>query len=464
MDLSKLFKQNKSTHRLEFILLTVIFSAALLAGCILILLKSKHHHQAHIEATESVIDQGDRLLKALVFNAKLYCATDPTPEQWRTFSMTVDRILAVRDDIQSISIRNGDVTIFHRQANGILYPSQTLTKNQLSKTPTSMSRETVEINGIPEPVFVFSRPASNDPGNSAILETTFKQSAVTEKEMLATKMVNSLFVFSFTVLILSSFISAAILIVAVARDKKRSEISRQEEHLAFSGVMANGILHDFRNPMSAARLDAQMLEREIARDEGFRKERVKELSGRISRTMGRMNKVFSEFLYLAKPTDEKPKRLDLMRAVNECIDILAPRIEQAAITVKIDIPDNLPVAAAHPFAIKRAMLNVIINSIYFSPEKGCIFITAGSNNKMVYIDISDQGPGIPEHKRSEIFKIFVTARPEGTGLGLFLAKTAIKRCSGDIFVVESNKCSGATLRMTMPIMKLTSDNLNKESI
>jgi len=453
MELSKLFNHNKSRIHLEIILLTVIFSGALLAGGILFLMRAKHHKEVRIEATESVIDQGDRLLKALVYNTRIYCTTNPTTEEWRSFSSLVDRILAVRKDIQSISIRNGDVTVFQRQADGRLYPEQNLENSELFNTPTIMSRETIDIGGRQEPVFVFSRRTSTDPNVNIIMETTFKQNAVTEKEEIAINMVNSLFVFSLTLLIVSSAISAAILILAIARDKRRLEISRQEEHLAFSGVMANGILHDFRNPMSAVKLDAQMLERELARSDGFRQDRVSDLANRISRTMGRMDKVFTEFLYLAKPADEIPKKLDVHRAVTECIDILAPRIEQAGISVETHIPDDLPSPCAHPFAVKRALLNVIMNAIQFSPAKGRILITAEKSGSSVLLDISDDGPGIPLKKRKEIFNLFVTGRPEGTGLGLFLAKTAIKRSKGDISVVDDSKTPGATFRMSLPIIK-----------
>ncbi len=452
MHLSKLFKHGNSKIQLEIILLTVIFSAALLAGSILGIMKARHHQEAHIEATESVIDQGDSLLKTLIFNTQLYCTTNPSPEQWRTFSALVDRILAVRKDIQSISIRNGDVTVFHRQADGRLYPEQNL-NSELLEIPTLMSRETIDVDGNQEPVFVFSRKTSANPDDSIVMETTFKQSAVTDKEVIANRMVNSLFVFSLILLIASFTVSAAILILAIARDKRRQEISRQEEHLAFSGVMANGILHDFRNPMSAVRLDAQMLEREIARESGFRAERVGELSSRISRTMGRMDKVFTEFLYLAKPADETPKKLELLRTVAECIDILAPRLEQAGLSVKTEIAADLPCASAQPFAIKRALLNVIMNAIQFSPAGGAILITAECVDRRILLDICDDGPGIPPKKRKEIFNLFVTGRPEGTGLGLFLAKTAINRCQGDISVVDSGKTSGATFRIFLPVMK-----------
>ena len=451
MDISSIFDYKKSCIRLEIILLVVILSAAILAGYDLFLLKSRHKQEVHLEATESVIDQGDRLLKALVYNTKFYCTTNPTPDQWRKFSTLVDRILAVRKDLQSISIRNGDLTVFHRQADGTLYPQQNSALNEFTSTQTIMSRETIDIGGKQEPVFVFSRRTSQDPKNEIVIETTFKQRAVTDKEVIANRMIDSLFDFALTVLVLSFLLSALILIVAIARDKKRQEISRQEEHLAFSGVMANGILHDFRNPMSAVRLDAQMLERETNKAKEMRPARVQELSERIARTMGRMDKVFAEFLYLAKPSDEQINRLNINSTMNECIDILIPRLEQAELTITKEIPEDMPPVIAYSFAIKRALLNVIMNAIHFSPEKGRILITAEQKGSQVIIEICDEGPGIPPKKRKEIFNIFVTGRPEGTGLGLFLAKTAINRCKGRIEAVNSKKTEGATFRITLPV-------------
>lgn len=451
MNLKSIFINNRSSMRLEIFLLTVILSAALVAANVLFLLRSRHQREAHLAATESVIDQGDSLLKALAYHTRFCCTTNPTPEQWRTFSLLADRILAVRKDLQSISIRNGDVTVFHRQADGLLYPQQSFAQSELTNTPTIMSRETIDIGGKQEPVFVFSRRTSADPDNQIVIETAFKQSAVTDKEAIASHMINSLFNFALTVLILSFLISALVLIIAVARDKKRQEISRQEEHLAFSGVMANGILHDFRNPMSAVRLDAQMLERETNRAEGFRKERVNELAERIARTMSRMDKVFAEFLYLARPGDEMPGRLDITAAVNECIDILAPRIEQSRLSINRAFPTDLPHANAYPFAIKRALLNVIMNAIHFSPEQGSIEISAEAKDSRIIIDICDNGPGIQSKKRKDIFKLFVTGRPEGTGLGLFLAKSAINRCNGTIEAIDSKHTQGAAFRITLPV-------------
>ena len=300
-----------------------------------------------------------------------------------------------------------------------------------------------------QPVFVITRSQRLPDGSQVVTEATFKREAVGAEEQTARALVSSLFAFAVGVLILSFTVCAGVLLAAVARDRRREARARQEEHLAFSGVLANGILHDFRNPMSAVRLDAQMLGKELARDDGFRPERVRDLAGRIARTMARMDKIFQEFLFLARPADERPEPVDLDQVVRECADTLAPRAEQAGVTLRTEPHDPLPPAAAYPFALRRALLNVLVNAIQFAPRGSEVTVVLGRHDALLAIEVLDRGPGIPAPQRQSVFDMFVTGRPEGTGLGLFLARTAVRRCGGDIQALARDG-GGARLRITLP--------------
>ncbi len=435
--------------RLELVLLLALMSFALLGGGGMFFLKKQHDRQAHLAATERVLQEGIALLNALC-EPGLACSTNSTPALWRQFSAVADNVLAVRNDVQSLSIVRDGVTVFHRQSHSLAERDATGASG-LSKNPgdAELSQRTLEIGGVRKPVFVVSRQARLPDGSRVLTEATLKREAVGEEELTARRLVSSLFAFSVAMLALSFAACALVLIFAVARERRREQRARQEEHLAFSGVLANGILHDFRNPMSAVRLDAQMLGREMARANGFRPERVTELSGRIARTMERMDKVFQEFLFLAKPADEKPEHVDIEQVVRECLDTLAPRIEQAGLTVRIERKLPLPAAAAFPFALRRALLNVLMNAIHFAPKGSEVVAALSGTGSSVITDILDRGPGIPANMREKVFDLFVTGRPEGTGLGLFLARTAIRRCGGDIQALE-NEGGGADIRLTLP--------------
>jgi len=446
------FKHFLVERRLDVVLLAVLITCAGAAGMMLFFLKDEHDRQAHVEATESVLQEGESLLNAIC-ELGIACSTNPAPAEWRQFSTIVDSAFSVRRDVQSVSVSRDGVTVFHRQAGGLNRPSPAKkvgTNGVFKNSATVMSRRTLEIGGIRQPVFVITRETRLGDGSKVITEATFKREAVGVEELTARHLVSSLFAFSTAVLILSFAVCAVVLIVAVARDRRREQRSRQEEHLAFSGVLANGILHDFRNPMSAVRLDAQMLGREMKRTDGFRPERVRELSERIARTMDRMDKVFQEFLFLAKPADEKPEPVDIEAVVKECADTLAPRIEQAGVSVRTERAGEIPKAAAYPFALRRAFLNVLMNAIQFAPKGSEIQIGLAVCDKRIVVDVEDRGPGIPETMREKVFEMFVTGRPEGTGLGLFLARTAVRRCGGDIRALP-REGGGADIRITLSL-------------
>lgn len=438
--------------RLELILLLALLISALIAGGVLVFLKGQHDKQAHLAATETVLQEGEGLLNALC-DPSLACSTNPAPAEWRRFSTAVDSAFSVRKDVQSVSVSRNGITVFHRQAGGIHHPPRppdywtAVASNQAAET--EMSQGSIEIGGVLQPVFVIARTVALSDGSKVVTEATFKREAVGTEERTARTLVSSLFAFSITVLVLSFAACALVLTIAVTRDRRREDRARQEEHLAFSGVLANGILHDFRNPMSAVRLDAQMLGKEMKRPDSFRPERVRDLSERIARTMDRMDKVFQEFLFLAKPDEEKPDHVDIEQVVRECADTLAPRIEQAGVAIRISRLTDMPPAAAFPFALRRALLNVLMNAVQFAPKGSEITVTLAHQNNRVVTDVLDRGPGIPAGKRQEIFGMFVTGRPEGTGLGLFLARTALRRCNGDIQALP-REGGGANLRITLP--------------
>ena len=444
----------RKAWRLEIVLLLALLTTLLGAGGGLHLLKRQHDKQARLAATETVLQEGEALLDALN-GSRIAGTTNLTPTAWRIFSARVDSAFSVRKDVQSISVSRDGVTIFHRQAGGLQAPPPPpmppgVTHPVAPPAETEISQGSLEIGDVRQPVFVITRVETLGDGSKIVTEATFKREAVGAEEETARALVSSLFAFAVGVLILSFAVCALVLFIAVARDRRREERARQEEHLAFSGVLANGILHDFRNPMSAVRLDAQMLGKEMRRDDGFRPDRVRDLADRIALTMTRMDKVFQEFLFLAKPADERPENLDLERAVRECADILAPRAEQAGVTISIDRRGELPQVPAFSFALHRALLNVLVNAIQFAPRGSEVTVTlARRDAATVTADVLDRGPGIPPAQREKIFDMFMTGRPEGTGLGLFLARTAIRRCGGDIRPYDRDG-GGVDMRITLP--------------
>jgi signal transduction histidine kinase len=162
-----------------------------------------------------------------------------------------------------------------------------------------------------------------------------------------------------------------------------------------------------------------------------------------------MEKVFQEFLVLARPGEEKPVRLDLGGCAQECLELLAPRFEAAGVTPVLKLPGGEVPVRVSEAAVKRALLNVMLNALQHAGPGGRVAVAVLRVEDRARVAVSDSGPGIPRSEREQVFEMFHTTRPQGTGLGLFLARTAVEKNGGTLVAAEPDG-PGALLHMEFP--------------
>lgn len=428
----------------------LVLLVAGLAGGSLWILRQMHGQAAHTEAARQVLVQGERMVNYL---AGLPAVTKPgaDADDWSALSRQVHALRTLEDGLQYVSVTRDGMTVFHEQTRGLEAGTGGL---QADGEPgasgaVTVSRGLLEVGGEQVPVVVFTKSRMSG-GQSTAVQVAVRKEAVEREELATTRAIGSMFKLSLVTVSISFSVCAWLVVWIMRREGLRERQRRDEEHLAFAGVLANGIVHDFRNPMSAMRLDVQMLNREVAKREAGRRERVVELAERIQRTLDRMDKVFQEFLYMSKPTVEAREAIDIGACLRESVDLLRPRFEQAGVRVDLELPAVPLRVRATTSALQRALMNVLVNAEQVSKAGGAVTAWATREGGQAVIEVLDQGPGIPARDRERIFEMFFTTRPSGTGLGLFLARTAIERDGGTIRAVE-NPAGGACIRIHLPV-------------
>jgi len=440
---SESVKRRKHLRRsLTLITVLLVLLVAALAGGSLWILQGMHGQSAHTEAARLVLSRGREIA------AHLSAHVDE--EDWEAFSRQVRALHSAERGLQYVSVSREGVVVFHEQTTGLHDGGVAPQEPPEPPGAIEMRRQLLDLGGEAVPVVVFSKRFAGADGASRVFEVAMRKETVEREERAATAALGSMFRLSLVTVVVSFGTCAVLVVWMMRREHARERQRREEEHLAFAGVLANGIVHDFRNPMSAMRLDVQMLNREVARGEECRNERVAELAKRVEHTVDRMDTVFQEFLYMSKPPSDERQPADLVALLRECVALLQPRLEAAEVSIDLDAPSQPVLVLAYQSGLQRALMNVIINAEQASPEGERVRILVLKGEREATVDIIDSGPGIPASERRRIFEMFVTSRPGGTGLGLFLAKTAIDRCGGMIKVLDATT-GGSRFRVTLPL-------------
>jgi len=435
---------------LTLITVVLVLLIAGLAGGALAILRGMHDKAAHATAARAVLDQGRHITEHLTALAIL-ADREPDAKGWKPFSRVVRSMNALEDGLQYVSVVDDGVVVFHEQSSALdgseLPPEIPVLDD--SACEIEMTRRLLQVGGGLVPVVVFRSKVTGDDGRDRLLEVALRRDTVRREEVTTEQAIASMFRVSLLTIVVSFACCVVLVAWMMRREILRERLRGEEEHLAFSGVLANGIVHDFRNPMSSMRLDAQMIQKEVSRGAACRQERLAQLAERVRSTMDRMNKVFQEFLYVAKPDSDKSENVDLRSCIDDCLRMLAPRLEHAEMTVDLSAPKEPVVVHAYAASLRRALVNVITNAEQFSREGQSIEITVSESGGKAVLDVCDRGPGIPKTMRKRVFDMFISSRPEGTGLGLFLARTAIERSNGTI-TAGDRPGGGTRIRIVLP--------------
>ena len=217
---------------------------------------------------------------------------------------------------------------------------------------------------------------------------------------------------------------------------QRARIARESdlrERLSSSRMMIRQLAHEIKNPLGGLRGAAQLLERELA-DPALR-----EYTGVI---IGEADRLTALVDSMGGPVRMPQKAPINIHEVCEHVYQLLRSEARAGVLIERDYDPSLPDASLDRNQLIQALLNVARNALQAVGERGRIVLrTRVLSNVPIgekrcrlaaRIDIEDNGPGVPDEIRTTLFYPLVTARPNGTGLGLAVAQEILTRHGGTI--------------------------------
>jgi two-component system, OmpR family, clock-associated histidine kinase SasA len=244
----------------------------------------------------------------------------------------------------------------------------------------------------------------------------------------------------------------------------KQEKEKLKEQLQFKDRVIGMLVHDLRNPLTAAGIAIDTLQYNYNPDTGEFNRRLKpgmtvHLLKQARNQTRILDRMINDLLQVGQDGDTElkivPERMNLGKLSVEVIQELSDRYNAKSQKIQTDIPEDLPPVYADPERVRQVLVNLLDNAIKYTPLDGCISISAiHRTTQKVQFSIGDNGPGIPEENRERIFesgyRLQRDKQIDGYGIGLSLCQRIIRAHYGQIWV-DSYLNGGAWFHFTLPV-------------
>ncbi len=423
----------------------LIVVTALLAAGSLRLLFQLYERYVRSAASSAALQYGTLLSRRLAREDFLVRAS-VTPSNLEQFRRLAESLHKLDRSLEYVTVQEDDLVLYHWQAPLAEVVPESGTEGRIVVSPRRL-----HLGARTEDVLDFSRPLGGAGPAVRRLRVGLQKNILErdQRELLAA--LTAMFRFALIMVAVAFGVCLLAVLVLVWREMRWISRHAGEEHLAFAGAVAGAVIHDFRNPMSAMRLDAQMLEQEAGRGAAARTGKLAELSGRIARTLARMDEILREFLALSCPDRSAPELFDVNAAAADCADLLKMRFERAELRLDVVYAPEILRVRGNATQFKRALLNVLNNAGQFAPAGTGVLLQTARHGRQAEVVVADEGPGIPAGERRRVFEMYYSRRPGGSGIGLALARAAVINCGGRIMLADPSGGRGCRVVIRLPL-------------
>jgi two-component system, NtrC family, sensor kinase len=232
----------------------------------------------------------------------------------------------------------------------------------------------------------------------------------------------------------------------------------QSSKMAALGKLAAGIAHEVNNPLAVIKEKVGWLRDLLSEENALPSDNYQEFDDAIRKIdyhVDRAKKVTHRLLGFARRMEPVHEKVDINRLLAETLDFLRNEAHYRNITIQTDFMPDVPQTMSDSSQLQQVFLNILNNAIDAIGKSGAIEIRTGYNiaEKEASVQISDNGPGIPNETLAKIFDPFFTTKEQGagTGLGLAISYSIIEKLGGRI-VVASQVGKGTTFSIYVPLV------------
>ncbi len=248
-------------------------------------------------------------------------------------------------------------------------------------------------------------------------------------------------------------VTGAVLVFRDVSERRRFETQlKHSQEMKVLGQLAAGVAHEVRNPLNAILAITEALFQDIGDDKEYQP-----YLEHIRTQVNRLSDLMKDLLAFGKPVQQSGfTREPLSGICTRTLNLwkqtafsgrhevrFVSKIESEEVAVHVDCPK-----------LQQVFLNLLDNAAHHSPEGSEITLTVYKpEGKIVRVQVSDCGVGIPQDKLETVFEPFFTTRRGGVGLGLSLVKHFVESMGGTAIIWNNDDTPGCTAEVTLPVAR-----------
>lgn len=228
-------------------------------------------------------------------------------------------------------------------------------------------------------------------------------------------------------------------------------IMERQEKLVSLGMLAAGVAHEIRNPLTAIKARLFSLKRRLAPASQDRAD-----TDVIDNEINRLERIVKDFLLFARPSDPQTVLMRAEEPLYEVQHLLGPQLERRGITLTVqEEPSGWIQVDRHQ--IKQVLINLIQNAADATESGGRILLRARCESarlgdhitEVVVLEVEDNGRGMRPEVQARLFDPFFSTKDGGTGLGLSIASRIVEKHGGAL-QYQTKIDSGTTFGVVLP--------------
>jgi signal transduction histidine kinase len=236
------------------------------------------------------------------------------------------------------------------------------------------------------------------------------------------------------------------------RLRQTQAVLERQEKLSSLGVLAAGVAHEIRNPLTSIKARLFTQQPLLAKGSEAWEDNVF-ITGEISR----LERIVRDFLAFARPGEPRFVTLKAAEPLRELVPLLQPELRQSNIELNQEVLAD-PLVRADAAQLKQVLINLVKNAADALGRNGAITLRARTETRgrgphattRAVLEVQDTGPGIPPEVQPRLFDPFFTTKASGTGLGLSIAARIVENHGGRLeFSTAPHR--GTTFRLVLPI-------------